>query len=222
MGKSGVYIGAMPRLIKSLCATAILAGTASADGISGEFDYYVLSLGWSPNYCAAEGDTRGEDQCDPRHNFAFTLHGLWPQYELGWPSDCLTWESDPSRTDTAAMADIMGSGGLAWHEWKKHGRCSGLSAEAYFAAARRAFGSFQIPAFLIGLDRDIEIAPKLLEVAILQANAGLEPDMITLTCKGSRFQEARLCLTKDLQPRACAPDVVADCGLRTVLMEAVR
>ncbi len=222
MGKSGVYIGAMIRLIKSLCVAWFLASSARADGLAGDFDYYVLALSWSPSYCALEGDARDDDQCHARHNFAFTLHGLWPQYEEGWPSDCYTSQRDPSRTETAAMADIMGSGGLAWYEWKKHGRCSGLSADAYFDAARRAFGTFQIPAGLLHLNRDILIPPKILEQAFVQSNPGLTPDMVTLTCKGERVQEVRICLTRDLEPRVCAADVVADCGLRTMLMEAVR
>ena len=38
------------------------------------------------------------------------------------------------------MADIMGSGGSAWHQWKKHGRCSGLSPDDFFALSREAYG----------------------------------------------------------------------------------
>ena len=64
------------------------------------------------------------------------VHGLWPQNEAGYPSDCFTTRSDPSRADTAAMTDIMGGAGLAFYEWQKHGRCSGLSARDYFATLR--------------------------------------------------------------------------------------
>ncbi len=67
------------------------AGPVRAEGeTAGQFDYFVLSLSWSPNWCALEGDARNSGQCDPRHDFSFTLHGLWPQFEEGWPSFCRT------------------------------------------------------------------------------------------------------------------------------------
>ena len=105
----------------------------------GEFDYYVLALSWSPSFCALEA---GPDhpQCAEDADFGWVLHGLWPQYETGWPANCTTAARNPSRSQTAAMADIMGSGGSAWHQWKKHGRCSGLTATDYFALAREAYG----------------------------------------------------------------------------------
>ena len=45
----------------------ILATPAVADGEkAGEFDYYVLSLSWSPNWCALTGRAQNSPQCDPR------------------------------------------------------------------------------------------------------------------------------------------------------------
>ncbi|MEL7275780.1 MAG: ribonuclease T, partial [Pseudomonadota bacterium] len=105
----------MRRLLLLLLLAALPARSDSA----GEFDYYVLALSWSPSWCAAEGDARGADQCDPRHDHGFILHGLWPQYESGYPEYCRSSLRDPSRRQTGAMEDIMGSGGLAWHQWKK-------------------------------------------------------------------------------------------------------
>ena len=51
------------------------------------------------------------------------------------------------------MADIMGGAGLAFYQWKKHGRCSGLSPQDYFATARRAFASVTIPPVFAGCRR---------------------------------------------------------------------
>src|SRR3979411_349189 len=64
------------------------AGTASAQdrrqNAPGEFDFYVLSLSWSPSFCeeAAErgGGGRSQVQCGGRP-YSFVVHGLWPQYE---------------------------------------------------------------------------------------------------------------------------------------------
>lgn len=206
-----------------LAVLALLPLPALAEGErAGEFDYYVLALSWSPTWCSLTGDARGEDQCDPRHDLGFILHGLWPQYEFGWPSFCRTAERDPPRSETRAMADIMGSSGLAWHQWKKHGRCSGVSSGAYFAAAREAYGRVRIPEVLAGLDRDVRLPAQVVEEAFLEANPGLERNMITVTCEAGRIDEARICLDRELEFRACGPDVLRDCRMTDALMEAVR
>ena len=189
---------------------------------AGKFDYYVLSLSWSPTWCALEGDARGADQCDDRHDFGWTLHGLWPQNERGWPSYCRTAERDPSRGQTKAMADIMGSGGLAWHQWKKHGRCSGLSSDAYFEISRRAYASLTRPVVFRNLEKPVKLPAKVVEEAFLESNPRLSPDMITITCKNRRIQEVRLCLNKDLEPRICGEDVVGDCSIKDALFDPIR
>jgi ribonuclease T2 len=209
--------------MRILAALILMAAPALADGErAGDFDYYVMSLSWSSTYCALTGDGRGDDQCDPRHDYSFTLHGLWPQNEVGWPSDCRTTVRDPSRAETAAMTDIMGSGGLAWHEWKKHGRCSGDSAQDYFAAARQAYESIIIPDVFLKLQKDVKLPAYVVEDAFVEANPGLRPTAITITCQAGRIDEARICLTKDLQFRDCGIDTARDCRMPDALMDAVR
>ena len=202
---------------------AVLGGPVWADGErSGDFDYYVMSLSWSPNWCAQTGDARGDPQCGAGTGLSFTLHGLWPQNEAGYPAYCRTGARDPSRSDTAAMADIMGGSGLAFYEWKKHGRCSGLQARDYFGAARQAYKSVMIPDVFKGLDRDVNLPASVVEDAFIEANPGLARDQITVTCDRGMIEEVRLCLTRDLQPRQCGTDVVRDCTLTDAGMDAVR
>lgn len=209
--------------MRAIAALLLSALPALAEGdAAGRFDYYVLSLSWSPTFCALAGDATGEDQCDARHDFSFTLHGLWPQFEAGWPSDCRTREADPTRAETRAMADIMGSGGLAWYEWKKHGRCSGLSAPDYFAASRRAYRAITIPDVFRNLHEDVKLPASVVEDAFVDANPGLDRGMITVTCEVGRIEEVRICLTKDLAFRPCGADAARDCRMRDALMEAVR
>ena len=198
------------------------AGMASADGErAGEFDYYVLSLSWSPTWCALEGDRRGSPQCSDEAGFGWVLHGLWPQNETGWPSYCRSDARNPSRSETAAMADIMGSSGSAWHQWNKHGRCTGLASDDYFALARLAYDRVNRPVVLRNLDRAVTLPATLIEEAFLKANPEWQADMLTITCNSGRIQEARLCLTRDLAPRICGGDVIRDCGLRDALLEPI-
>lgn len=205
-----------------LFALMLLPGLAWADGKPGQFDYYVLSLSWSPNWCEIEGDARGSDQCDARHDHGWILHGLWPQYHRGWPSFCQTAERAPSRGMTAAMSDIMGSSGLAWHQWKKHGTCSGLSAPAYYALSRDAYARVTRPEIFRKLTRRVKLPASVVEEAWLEANPNLEPDGITITCRDGYIQEARICLSRDLDPVPCGRDVVRDCRMRDAVFAPVR
>ena len=200
--------------IASMIATLIWASAASAGGRAGQFDYYVLALSWSPSWCATTGDKSKADQCDPRHDYGFVLHGLWPQYERGWPSYCPTAKAPPNRQMTREMVDIMGSSGLAWHQWNKHGTCTGLSASAYFAKMRAAFNQIQKPEVLRRVEKPITLPATVVEAAFLEANPALKPDEVTVTCNRGYFQEVRICLTKDLQPRRCGSDVIRDCRQR--------
>ena len=209
--------------MRSLLIWIVTAGMAVAAGEkSGSFDYYVLSLSWSPNWCALEGDARQSDQCDPSHDHGWILHGLWPQYNRGWPSFCPTAERPPSRAMTAGMADIMGTGGLAWHQWKKHGTCSGLSAPAYFALSREAYGRVTRPEVFRKLHRAVKLPASVVEEAFLKANPAFEPDGITITCSAGHIQEARICLSRDLDPVPCGRDVVKDCTLSDAVFTPVR
>ncbi|MEO1549663.1 MAG: ribonuclease T2 [Pseudomonadota bacterium] len=198
------------------------AGVAAAQDRAGAFDYYVLALSWTPSWCAIEGDARGSDQCDARHDHGFTLHGLWPQYETGYPQDCRSAERDPSRRQTGAMTDIMGSGGLAWHQWKKHGRCAGVSAQDYFDLSRAAYDSITRPEILRQIDQDMRLSPKVVEAAFLEVNPALLPSGVTVTCRDGRIQEVRICLTKSLEPRICGRDVQRDCSAQSALFSPIR
>ena len=210
-------------MLRWMFALMLSAGLARAEGeAAGDFDYYVLSLSWTPTWCAIEGDARGSGQCDPRQGFGWTLHGLWPQYENGWPSFCRTPHREATRGQTGDMADIMGSGGLAWHQWKKHGRCSGLTAGDYFALSRLAYDRIERPSVLRDLDREVTLPARVIEEAFLQGNPSLRADGLTVTCRDRRIQEVRICLTRDLEPRDCGADVVRDCSLRDARFSPMR
>ncbi len=205
-----------------IIALLVSATLARAEGEpAGAFDYYVLSLSWSPTFCALEGAARGNPQCKGGAGFGWVLHGLWPQYEDGWPSYCRGTGRNPDRAETAAMADIMGSSGSAWHQWNKHGRCSGLTSDDYFALARLAYSRVQRPEVFRKLDRAVALPASLVEEAFVTANPGWHPDMLTITCKAGRIQEARLCLTRDLEPRLCGSDVARDCSMPDALFEPI-
>ena len=200
---------------------AMIGGMAQAEGErAGEFDYYVMSLSWSPTWCALEGEQRGSPQCD--QDFGWVLHGLWPQYETGWPSYCTTRARNPSRRDTSEQADVFGSSGSAWHQWNKHGRCSGLTSEDYYALSREAYARVERPALLRQLDKSVRLPASVIEETFLESNPEMSADQITITCKSGRIQEARICLTRDLELRTCGQDVRRDCTMKDALFDPIK
>ena len=207
-------------LLRVLIGFLLLTSAAHAKGErAGEFDYYVMALSWSPNWCALEGEAKGSPQCAQDHGWV--LHGLWPQYHRGWPAFCPTPEPQPPRSLTNTMADIMGTSGLAWYQWKKHGVCSGLSARAYYELSRKAYDSVVRPEVFRKLDRAVKLPASVVEDAFIKANPSLSRDMITITCRANHIQEARICLSKDLAPVPCGRDVSRDCQMKDALFEPI-
>jgi ribonuclease T2 len=206
-------------LFAALAAGA--AGPAQTQDRAGDFDYFVLALSWSPAWCATEGADRAEEaaQCDPRAARGFVVHGLWPQHEEGWPEHCPTDARGPSRRETAAMADIMPSGELAFAQWRKHGRCTGLSGTEYLALTREAARRVSIPPGLSRPGETTQVDPLLVEAAFRAANPGFPADGVTVTCRDGLLREVRLCMDRRLRARACAPDSARDCRARSVTLE---
>ncbi len=190
--------------------------TPSRDG------YFVLALSWTPSWCAAEGHARGDARCATGAGAGWLVHGLWPQHDDGgWPEFCDTHHAAPTGELIRSMVDIMGSEGLARHQWNKHGRCAGLSAEAYFAQTRTAFEALSFPDSLRARGSALRLSPLAMLAAFGNANPVIGPDMATVTCRNGNAQEIRLCLDHDLNPRACDAALLSRaCRSRVVTLPA--
>jgi ribonuclease T2 len=204
-------------------AAALLAtGPAGADDEAGDFDFYVLSLSWSPSWCEAEGEY-DHPQCDGRRPYAFVLHGVWPQWERGFPEYCRGGPDDePTRSEVSRLLGIMPSPGLVRHQWRKHGRCSGLYAEDYIELMEDAYATVTIPREFRDLERPRVLSPGAVEDAFLSVNPGLEADGIAVTCDSRRLREVRVCLTRDLAFRPCPEIDRRGCRAASVVMPPVR
>ncbi len=199
---------------------AAIVSTAFAQA-AGKFDYYVLSLSWSPTHCA-EGDNARRDprQCGARRGFV--LHGLWPQYERGYPDFCPT--TQPRNVPAVLkreLADLILSPGLIEYQWDKHGVCSGLSQRAYFARARSLRESVAIPPAFAAPARPISVKPAALRADLLEANPALRANGMALRCQAGQLEEIRLCFTKTGAPRACGTDVKDNCPSEGITLPAM-
>jgi len=175
--------------------------------VPGDFDYYALVLSWSPTYCADRGDN-DDAQCNRRdgRRYSFVLHGLWPQYDSGYPSECrLSRRPFVPENVISSMLDIMPSRGLVIHEYRTHGTCSGLEPARYFADAHRLFDSIKIPQRFQNPFESQLVSPSDIRREFLQANPAFAPDMVAVVCGGAGkgLREVRFCLSKDGKPRSC-------------------
>src|SRR5205809_4576238 len=195
--------------VVSLLTVAAACAQDPRQNQPGQFDFYVLSLSWSPSYCDAAGErgTPPQQQCGARP-YAFVVHGLWPQYENGFPEFCQQPAPRLDRNIVSSMLELMPSPRLIFNEWDKHGTCSGLSPNAYFETIRKARAVVKIPEAYIALNAPLTVTPDEVEEAFVKANPGLPRDGIAVTCDSRRLGEVRICLGKDLRLRAC-PEIDA-------------
>jgi ribonuclease T2 len=201
---------------------AVLAAAVGRADTPGRFDHYILALSWHPTWCAAEGDARDASECDRGSRRGFSVHGLWPNHVRGWPEFCTTPARDPTRRETAAMADLMGSPGLAWYQWRKHGRCSGLDGATYLRLTREAAQRIVIPEPFRRPDGTVRMDPDDVEAAFLAANPRLTPEGLVVTCRDGRLHEVRVCLDRTLTPRACTDQEARACRADRVAVPPVR
>lgn len=218
--------GALGRLLAALAAVAIVFFSAASlparADTPGDFAFYVLSLSWSPTYCESNKAKGDRLQCGGRP-FAFVVHGLWPQYERGYPSDCSSPRGDGvPRSIVDGMLDIMPSPGLVRHEWRQHGTCSALNQSQYFDLVRRAFETVKIPERFVAPEAPVTVSPNEVEAAFRAVNPGLMSNAIAVACDQQRLKEVRICLTRSLAFRPCPEVDRGACRRDRLVMPPVR
>ena len=197
------------------------ASPASGPVAPGNFDFYVLSLSWSSGFCESAAGS-GKAQCDAGSGLGFVVHGLWPQFEQGFPSDCGSGQP-VSQSALSLTRGVFPDPGLARYEWGKHGTCTGLAPEAYFADVRRVRDSIVVPASFQAPREEQNLAPNDIMRAFTDANPRLRPGMLAVGCKGGVLEEVRFCLTKDLRSfRACQEVTQQSCHSRQLRVPPVR
>ena len=193
--------------------------------VAGQFDFYVLALSWSPNYCATNG-ARDRQQCGTGRQLGFVLHGLWPQLDRGWPANCTKEPFD--RQIQSQFPDLYPNGKLYSHEWSKHGTCSGLSQIQFHQLAADIKAGIKIPAQYKRPTQPLRTTLAALKQEFVIANPNLTVDLIAPFCSGSgRFlQEVRICTPKAGNLQSCSTSILTSsrksCGQPDFLIRSVR
>ena len=206
-------------LIASVVATS--TGAPAHAGFSdrpGDFDYYALVLSWSPSVCLDGHDS--DPQCNSKRPYAFVVHGLWPQYDKGWPSDCGSGnEPRVPQQIVNDTIDAVPTEKLMNHEWQTHGTCSGLPMRGYFELARKLYKGITIPAKYSNLSAPLDVTVPDLRSDLLKANPQLQSNMIAIDCqKNGRLREIHFCYSKDGAPARCGRNEVQGKMCRTDLV----
>jgi ribonuclease T2 len=205
-----------------LAALAPLTAIAAGDK-AGDFDFFVLALSWSPTYCQSQGAYANRLQCGASADHAFVVHGLWPQFERGYPENCATSEAlrvPRSLIDT--VLDIMPSPGLVGGQWRKHGTCTGLTQAEYLQTIRHAFDAITIPQAFRSARYRQTVSARQAEQAFIAENPGLAANGIAIACRDGRLSEVRICLTRGLEFRRCENVDARGCRQSRLVMPADR
>jgi ribonuclease T2 len=194
-------------------------GPSSGTNSPGDFDYYLFTLSWAPEFCATNPAGRNSAECDPNKHIGLVVHGLWPQFENGsWPENCVS--TSPVASDTVDhMMPVMPSRSLIQHEWSKHGTCSGLSTRDYFAAIGKLYSGLQVPEDFKRPTQGAKAHPLDIELKFSNSNEAPE-DAFRISCPQNEFSAVEICLTKSLKYQAC-PASLKECRAHQIEVRPV-
>ena len=215
----------MKRLLLSLgLAFSLLftAGTVLYAQQAGQFDYYVLALSWQPAFCASHPDKK---ECVSETPESFdsknmALHGLWPSVEgdnrhayaycgvskkIKEQDQQNQWCPMPfpaiQQSTFEKLGEVMPGtqSCLQNHEWYKHGVCSGIGADDYFATSTRLVKSMtesNLSKFVAAnIGKNVQL--KDIQAAAAQDFGDMSSN-IRFMCENGMLAEVRLYLDKTL------------------------
>ncbi|MGA7157949.1 MAG: ribonuclease T [Acidobacteriaceae bacterium] len=191
------------RALSLTLAIVCLSGAFSAQsahaqhkGKAGQFDFYLMNLSWSPEFCSIQG-TSPECAAHP----GFILHGLWTQNDDGsYPVFCT---EQPAPSDLSQNLDITPDLSLLRHEWAKHGTCSGVGPQRFFAMEHKAYHSLKIPEQFDHIEHEMSMTPNAILDLFAQANPDFPRGSILLSCGRNHLTAIEACFSKDLHPIVC-------------------
>jgi ribonuclease T2 len=194
--------------VAALFSLPLAASSQTAPPVAtAPFDYYVMTLSWSPGFCDLGGEEKSPRQCAAGDGDGLVVHGLWPNNRYGPnPEEC-ELNAYASSADLAETRGLYPADGLAAYEYRKHGSCTGLSAHDYYAAVRSVREQLNIPEVLHAPRQRLLVSPAELQQAFISANANLRPDNMAITCRRGELVDVRFCLSRDLKAFAVCPKV---------------
>lgn len=176
------------------------------------YDFYLLNLSWSPEYCVTNP---GAVECS--QHLGFVVHGLWPQNNDGsYPKNCGT---RPGPTSASSWQGLFPTAALAQHEWITHGVCTPYDADTYFGLVRKARAEVQIPAAFSGASQPASDTPADIIAQFAKVNTGIPAAGIALSCGNNALTAMEFCFDKNLNAIACQG--IRSCRANTVKIPSI-
>ncbi len=193
-------------LLAAIVAVSCSARAQEVKAEPGQYDYYLLNMSWAPEFCStlrtlspAEQAARTSTECTTPHGFV--LHGLWPQnFDGSYPATCAT---RPGPAHPEQNLDMTPDLSLLQHEWAKHGTCTTLAPDAYFATARRAYSLIKIPDAFQHVTGTQMLPPDTILSMFYAANPAFPRDSFALSCGHNYLTAIEACFSREGQPIAC-------------------
>ncbi|HLK51716.1 MAG TPA: ribonuclease T2 [Bryobacteraceae bacterium] len=211
-------------LIASLALTGIADARSRRKKVSqsSDFSYYMLVLSYAPDFCDQPEGAKDARECGAGRRIGFVVHGLWPQGDISRGPEFCGPASPVSQAIIQATLRYIPTDSLIQHEWAAHGTCSGLSAADYFATLRKGRDSVTLPPDLNQPARQVRLSPEEIETKLAAANPAFPKSAFRTSCyRNQELEEIRVCLNKDLSPRACGPSA-GECRASLVTVLPVR
>lgn len=165
---------------------------------------YTLAVSWAPEYCHGHaGDPASRVECGGGNSFGWVLHGLWPDgVGAEWPQYCKAATLLAPATVRRNLCATP-SPQLLQHEWSKHGTCSGLAPDAYFAKSTGMYARLRWPD-MARLSHERQSTAGSLAHAVAIANPGIRAEAIRVTAdRQGWLDEIWFCLDRQLAPTRC-------------------
>jgi ribonuclease T2 len=203
---------ALQTVASLIFAMLAFPSAAQKPGKPGVFDFYLFTLSWSPQFCSTNGTN---PECISGGK-SFVVHGLWPEFNSGqWPANC---SNEPGLSDPSEASDLL-SASMASHEWSKHGTCSGLDPNDYFALMRKAKSSVTIPPSLANATSQLTLTPPDLKASFAASNPGVDVADVVIGCSKGYLVDVELCLNKNGTPINCP--AIQDCHSSKITVRPV-
>jgi len=189
---------------------------------SADFSYYLLVLSYAPDFCDQPQGVKDPRECGSGRHVGFVVHGLWPQGETSRGPEHCGKASPVAQSIVQATLKYIPTESLIQHEWSTHGTCTGLSAADYFANLGKARDSVTVPPDFNQPSNRLQLSPSQIESQLNAANPSFPQGAFRTSCyHNGELNEIRVCLNKDLSPRACGPSA-GECSAANVTLLPVR
>ena len=172
------------------------------------FDFYVMTLSWSPGFCDLGGEEKSPEQCAAGSGDGFVVHGLWPDNRTSAdPEDCNPNAGRLARRSRRGARPLSDRRSRALRIPQARNLHRPRAPPTISPLSATCATQLDIPAMFKAPQQVQRLAPEAIEQAFIDANANLHADNMAVTCARGELVDVRICLSKNLKAFSTCPKV---------------